>query len=211
MKRRAGIGTLCVLISKIYEPVTFHFHLRFEKNIPISLIELVVESYNKTPLRNFESTSSNPDDSSLFAGYFVSVSTCFSRLSSNWRQFLFNYRLAFSFFFILVLPLPLIFLRVTHSKVVLHLFISFLSNLRVRFLRDVHSIRSLFPPLFVIVFLSLIYLRFIFPLLVRFFYIYIYVSGYRGANRIPVWQTRLIFWKGRIFAKNRQNAVAIVD
>lgn len=42
-------------------------------------------------------------------------------------------------------------------------------------------------------------------------YIYIYVSGYRGANRIPVWQTRLIFWKGRIFAKNRQNAVAIVD
>lgn len=99
---------------------------------------------------------------------------CFSRLSSNWRQFLFNC-LAFSFFFILVLPLPLIFLRVTHSKVVLHLFISFLSNLRVRFLRDVHSIRSLFPPLFVIVFLSLIYLRFIFPLLVRFFYIYIYI------------------------------------
>lgn len=148
MKRRAGIGTLCVLISKIYEPVTFHFHRRFEKNIPISLIELVtrridikrlVESYNKTPLRNFESTSSNLDDSSLFAGYFVSVSTCFSRLSSNWRQFLFNYRLAFSFFFILVLPLPLIFLRVTHSKVVLHLFISFLSNLRVRFLRDVHT------------------------------------------------------------------------
>lgn len=77
--------------------------------------------------------------------------------------------------------------------------------------RCTHSIRSLFPPLFVIVFLSLIYLRFIFPLLVRFFYIYIYVSGYRGANRIPVWQTRLIFWKGRIFAKNRQNAVAIVD
>lgn len=41
--------------------------------------------------------------------------------------------------------------------------------------RCTHSIRSLFPPLFVIVFLSLIYLRFIFPLLVRFFYIYIHV------------------------------------
>lgn len=40
--------------------------------------------------------------------------------------------------------------------------------------RCTHSIRSLFPPLFVIVFLSLIYLRFIFSLLVRFFYIYIY-------------------------------------
>lgn len=117
---------------------------------------------------------------------------CFSRLSSNWRQFLFNYRLAFSFFFILVLPLPLIFLRVTHSKVVLHLFISFLSNLRVRFLRDVHSIRSLFPPLFVIVFLSLIYLRFIFPLLVRFFYIYTCLGI---ANRIPVWQTGWYFGK----------------
>lgn len=97
------------------------------------------------------------DDCWLFGdnGIFCfDISTC---LSSNWRQFLFNYRLAFSFFFILVLPLPLIFLRVTHSKVVLHLFISFLSNLRVRFLRDVHTPHS-FPPLFVIVFLSLIYL-----------------------------------------------------
>lgn len=54
--------------------------------------------------------------------------------------------------------------------------------------RCTHSIRSLFPPLFVIVFLSLIYLRFIFPLLVRFFYIYIlgiaeptvFLSGKRG-------------------------------
>lgn len=51
------------------------------------------------------------------------------------------------------------------------------------------------------------FLRFIFPLLlvsVCFLYIYIYMSGYRGANCIPIWQTRLIFSKGRIFAKNRQ-------
>lgn len=66
-----------------------------------------------------------------------------------------------------------------------------------------------FPPLFVIVFLSLIYLRssvsfslcYSYPFV---FYIYIYMSGYRGANCIPIWQTRLIFSKGRIFAKNRQ-------
>lgn len=68
---------------------------------------------------------------------------------------------------------------------------------------------SLFPPLFVIVFLSLIYLRFIFPLLVRFFYIYIHVWVSRSqpysclANEADILE--------RIFAKNRQNAVAIVD
>lgn len=80
--------------------------------------------------------------------------------------------------------------------------------------RCTHSIRS---PFFVIVFLSLIYLRFIFPLLlvsVRFFhiyiYIYMYVSGYRGANRIPVWQTRLIFSKN-LCQKSSEVVVVIVE
>lgn len=142
-------------------------------------------------------------DNGIFCfGYFCDIHVFILELKAI------SFQLPFSFFFILVLPLPLIFLRVTHSKVVLHLFISFLSNLRVRFLRDVHTPHS-FPPLFVIVFLSLIYLRssvsfslcYSYPFV---FYIYIYMSGYRGANCIPIWQTRLIFSKGRIFAKNRQ-------
>lgn len=49
-------------------------------------------------------------------------------------------RLAFSFFFISPsLYLSSFCVLPPRSKVVLHLFISFLSNLRVRFLRDVHT------------------------------------------------------------------------
>lgn len=149
--------------------------------------------------------------------YFVSVSTCSPRLSSNWRQFLFNYRLAFSFFFILVLPftshLFACYPFQSGSPPVYFLSIQLTSAFPSR---CTHSIRSLLPPLFVIVFLSLIYLRSSVSFSLCYSYpfvsfIYIYVSGYRGANRISVWQTRLIFSKGRIFAKNRQNAVAIVE
>lgn len=210
MKRRAGIGTLCVLISKIYEPVTFHFHRRFEKNIPISLIELVVESYNKTPLRNFESTSSNPDDSSLFAGYFVSVSTCFFRVypriegnffsttASRFHFSLFQSSLYLSSF--CVLPIPKWFSTCLFPFYPTYECVSF-----EMYTLHPFPLSSSFRYSFSISHIS----SFHFPF-ARSFLLYIY-TGYRGANRIPVWQTRLIFWKGRIFAKNRQNAVAIVD
>lgn len=150
--------------------------------------------------------------------YFVSVSTCSPRLSSNWRQFLFNYRLAFSFFFILVLPLYLSsFCVLSIPKWFSTCLFPFYPTYEcVSF--EMYTLHPFPPPSsfrhsFSISHISSL-LRFIFPLLlvsVRFFYIYIYVSGYRGANRISVWQTRLIFSKGRIFAKNRQNAVAIVE
>lgn len=120
-------------------------------------------------------------------------------------------RLAFSFFFISPsLYLSSFCVLPPRSKVVLHLFISFLSNLRVRFLRDVHTPSVL---LFSSQFFYLTYIFVSFSLCYSYpfvsfiyMYIYIYVSGYRGANRISVWQTRLIFSKGRIFAKNRRKS-----
>lgn len=129
--------------------------------------------------------------------YFVSVSTCSPRLSSNWRQFLFNYRLAFSFFFILVLPftshLFACYPFQSGSPPVYFLSIQLTSAFPSR---CTHSIRSLLPPLFVIVFLSLIYLRssvsfslcYSYPF-VSFIYIYtcldiveptVFLSGKRG-------------------------------
>lgn len=97
-------------------------------------------------IRNFESNNIQMfDDCWLFGdngifcfGYFCDIHVFILELKAI------SFQLPFSFFFILVLPLPLIFLRVTHSKVFLHLFISFLSNLRVRFLRDVHTRSLLF-------------------------------------------------------------------
>lgn len=114
--------------------------------------------------------------------YFVSVSTCSSRLSSNWRQFLFNYRLAFSFFFILVLPLYLSsFCVLSIPKWFSTCLFPFYPTYEcVSF--EMYTLHPFPPPSsfrhsFSISHISSL-LRFIFPLLlvsVRFFYIYIRV------------------------------------
>lgn len=128
--------------------------------------------------------------------YFVSVSTCSPRLSSNWRQFLFNYRLAFSFFFILVLPLYLSsFCVLSIPKWFSTCLFPFYPTYEcVSF--EMYTLHPFPPPSsfrhsFSISHISSL-LRFIFPLLlvsVRFFYIYtcldiveptVFLSGKRG-------------------------------
>ena len=116
-----------------------------------------------------------------------------------------------------VLLLPLLFLRVTYLEMVFQLFISFLFSCTQLTasafpLRRIHSIRvsSSLPPSCRAsssrsrtVFLSLIFLRFIFPASYPFVS-FIYASGYPRAKRISVWQTWLIFSKERTFAKSRR-------